>query len=290
MPSLAPAQAAIVQDEPPWLGRPAQVLLAVIIALGLARVLLAASIGLTDDEAYYPRGGRSPRRWATDHPPMVAWMTAAGGGRHAARHPPVRGAHRAAGPPDPVALGAHPVRLDSRGAPCSCTRHAAHGGRRRDHHARHRVRSVLGACRVGARRASDVAQRQLVAGGRPVCRSRTAVQVHQSVRWGRHSAVAGLGAGQSALAEELAAVGRWRNRVLVDLAGGGLERAARMGILRQAVRPGRARAGLDADLSCRVDRRICGPGKPLDRVARAGWIGARCLPGRAGTRCPTFCS
>ena len=50
-----------MQDEPPWLGRPAQILLAVIIALGLARVLLAASIGLTDDEAYY-RLWASPRR------------------------------------------------------------------------------------------------------------------------------------------------------------------------------------------------------------------------------------
>jgi 4-amino-4-deoxy-L-arabinose transferase-like glycosyltransferase len=67
-----------VQDEPPWLGRPAQILLAVIIALGLARVLLAASIGLTDDEAYYRLWALAPALSYLDHPPMVAWMIAAG--------------------------------------------------------------------------------------------------------------------------------------------------------------------------------------------------------------------
>jgi 4-amino-4-deoxy-L-arabinose transferase-like glycosyltransferase len=72
------AETAIMQRDQPWLDRPAQVLLAAIIALGLARAVLAASIGLTDDEAYYRLWALAPALSYLDHPPMVAWMIAAG--------------------------------------------------------------------------------------------------------------------------------------------------------------------------------------------------------------------
>ena len=66
------------QHKQPWLGRPAQILLAAIIALALVRMALAASIGLTDDEAYYRLWALAPAWGYLDHPPMVAWMIAAG--------------------------------------------------------------------------------------------------------------------------------------------------------------------------------------------------------------------
>jgi dolichyl-phosphate-mannose-protein mannosyltransferase len=65
-------------DDRRWLDRPAQVLLAAIIALGLVRAVLAASIGLTDDEAYYRLWALAPAWGYLDHPPMVGWMIAAG--------------------------------------------------------------------------------------------------------------------------------------------------------------------------------------------------------------------
>ncbi len=42
------------------------------------RVVLAASIGLTDDEAYYRLWALAPAWGYLDHPPMVGWMIAAG--------------------------------------------------------------------------------------------------------------------------------------------------------------------------------------------------------------------
>jgi hypothetical protein len=60
------------------LDRPAQVLLAAIVGLGLVRAVLAASIGLTDDEAYYRLWALAPAWGYLDHPPMVGWMIAAG--------------------------------------------------------------------------------------------------------------------------------------------------------------------------------------------------------------------
>ena len=65
-------------DDQPWLDRPARILLAAIVALGLVRVVLAASIGLTDDEAYYRLWALAPAWGYLDHPPMVGWMIAAG--------------------------------------------------------------------------------------------------------------------------------------------------------------------------------------------------------------------
>jgi len=50
----------------------------VIIALALVRVAVAAASGLTDDEAYYRLWAIAPAVSYYDHPPMVAWMIAAG--------------------------------------------------------------------------------------------------------------------------------------------------------------------------------------------------------------------
>src|SRR5688572_1936700 len=58
--------------------RPAAVLLAAILALGLVRVWLAASLGLTEDEAYYRLWALAPARSYLDHPPMTGWMIAFG--------------------------------------------------------------------------------------------------------------------------------------------------------------------------------------------------------------------
>jgi 4-amino-4-deoxy-L-arabinose transferase-like glycosyltransferase len=68
----------VVQSQQPWLDRPAQILLATIGMLGLVRVVLAASIGMTDDEAYYRLWALAPAWGYLDHPPMVGWMIAAG--------------------------------------------------------------------------------------------------------------------------------------------------------------------------------------------------------------------
>jgi hypothetical protein len=74
----AGAETMVAQQEQPWLDRPAQILLAAIVALGLVRAALAASIGLTDDEAYYRLWALAPAWGYLDHPPMVGWMIAAG--------------------------------------------------------------------------------------------------------------------------------------------------------------------------------------------------------------------
>jgi dolichyl-phosphate-mannose-protein mannosyltransferase len=58
--------------------RPAAILLAAILAFGLARAALAATIGLTEDEAYYRLWALAPAMGHLDHPPMVGWMIASG--------------------------------------------------------------------------------------------------------------------------------------------------------------------------------------------------------------------
>jgi dolichyl-phosphate-mannose-protein mannosyltransferase len=58
--------------------RPAAVLLAAILATGLVRAGLAATIGLTEDEAYYRLWALAPAMGYLDHPPMVGWMIAFG--------------------------------------------------------------------------------------------------------------------------------------------------------------------------------------------------------------------
>lgn len=58
--------------------RPAAALLAAILALGLLRAWLAATLGLTDDEAYYRLWALAPATGYLDHPPMVGWMIALG--------------------------------------------------------------------------------------------------------------------------------------------------------------------------------------------------------------------
>jgi 4-amino-4-deoxy-L-arabinose transferase-like glycosyltransferase len=58
--------------------RPAAILLAAILAVGLVRASLAAMIGLTEDEAYYRLWALAPAMGYLDHPPMVGWMIALG--------------------------------------------------------------------------------------------------------------------------------------------------------------------------------------------------------------------
>jgi 4-amino-4-deoxy-L-arabinose transferase-like glycosyltransferase len=58
--------------------RPAAVLVAAILAMGLMRAALAAMIGLTEDEAYYRLWALAPAMGYLDHPPMVGWMIALG--------------------------------------------------------------------------------------------------------------------------------------------------------------------------------------------------------------------
>jgi 4-amino-4-deoxy-L-arabinose transferase-like glycosyltransferase len=58
--------------------RPAAALLAAILGLGLLRAVLAATIGLTEDEAYYRLWALAPAMGYLDHPPMVGWMIALG--------------------------------------------------------------------------------------------------------------------------------------------------------------------------------------------------------------------
>ena len=58
--------------------RPVVVLTVVILALAAVRAFVAASAGLTDDEAYYRLWSLAPAMSYLDHPPMVAWMIAGG--------------------------------------------------------------------------------------------------------------------------------------------------------------------------------------------------------------------
>jgi hypothetical protein len=61
-----------------WADRPAAALLAAILALGLVRAWLGATLGLTEDEAYYRLWALAPAMSYLDHPPMVGWMIAVG--------------------------------------------------------------------------------------------------------------------------------------------------------------------------------------------------------------------
>jgi 4-amino-4-deoxy-L-arabinose transferase-like glycosyltransferase len=58
--------------------RPAAALLTAILGLGLVRAWLAATLGLTEDEAYYRLWALAPAMGYLDHPPMVGWMIAFG--------------------------------------------------------------------------------------------------------------------------------------------------------------------------------------------------------------------
>jgi hypothetical protein len=58
--------------------RPVALLLGAIAGLTLVRVWLAATLGLTEDEAYYRLWALAPAIGYLDHPPMVGWMIALG--------------------------------------------------------------------------------------------------------------------------------------------------------------------------------------------------------------------
>jgi len=60
----------------PWL--PAGSVLAASVLLALLRGVVAASVDLSDDEAYYRLWALAPALSYLDHPPMVAWLIAAG--------------------------------------------------------------------------------------------------------------------------------------------------------------------------------------------------------------------
>jgi 4-amino-4-deoxy-L-arabinose transferase-like glycosyltransferase len=61
-----------------WGDGPGKLLVATILALTLLHALVAASAGLTEDEAYYRLWALAPAMSYLDHPPMVGWMIAAG--------------------------------------------------------------------------------------------------------------------------------------------------------------------------------------------------------------------
>ena len=73
-----PRANASIPGAPAWLDRPTAALLAAILALSLVRVWLAASLGLTEDEAYYRLWALAPAKSYLDHPPMTGWMIAFG--------------------------------------------------------------------------------------------------------------------------------------------------------------------------------------------------------------------
>jgi 4-amino-4-deoxy-L-arabinose transferase-like glycosyltransferase len=58
--------------------RPSLALLLALLAATAARLAVAGMTGLTDDEAYYRLWALAPAMSYVDHPPMVAWMIAAG--------------------------------------------------------------------------------------------------------------------------------------------------------------------------------------------------------------------
>ena len=55
-----------------------RVLIAVALALFALRLVIAGNTGLVDDEAYYRIWSLAPALSYFDHPPMVAWIIAAG--------------------------------------------------------------------------------------------------------------------------------------------------------------------------------------------------------------------
>jgi 4-amino-4-deoxy-L-arabinose transferase-like glycosyltransferase len=76
--STRPRAAVPLLGRSIWADRPTAVLLAVILALGLVRVWLSATLGLTEDEAYYRLWALAPAMSYLDHPPMVGWTIALG--------------------------------------------------------------------------------------------------------------------------------------------------------------------------------------------------------------------
>jgi 4-amino-4-deoxy-L-arabinose transferase-like glycosyltransferase len=59
--------------EGPAPPRPALRLIAFVLLILAIRLVLAASLGLTEDEAYYRLWARAPAFGYFDHPPMIAW-------------------------------------------------------------------------------------------------------------------------------------------------------------------------------------------------------------------------
>jgi 4-amino-4-deoxy-L-arabinose transferase-like glycosyltransferase len=74
-----------MRPDATWL--PARPLLAASVLLALLRGVVAANIDLSDDEAYYRLWALAPALSYLDHPPMVAWLIAAG--RHIAGDTPL---------------------------------------------------------------------------------------------------------------------------------------------------------------------------------------------------------
>jgi hypothetical protein len=73
---MAPAIRDAGMDLPAWL-RPATLAL-VVLALTVVKLVVAASSGLAEDEAYYRLWGLNPSAGYYDHPPMVGWWVAVG--------------------------------------------------------------------------------------------------------------------------------------------------------------------------------------------------------------------
>src|SRR5215813_14076945 len=63
---------------PDAIHRPPPLLLGTIAVMAVLRAVVAASTDLVDDEAYYRLWALAPALSYYDHPPMVAWMIAAG--------------------------------------------------------------------------------------------------------------------------------------------------------------------------------------------------------------------
>lgn len=77
---LSPGGSADVAWKRPWHREDAHdlALYAAFVVLATIHVLVAVNVGLTDDEAYYRLWALAPALSYLDHPPMVAWMIAAG--------------------------------------------------------------------------------------------------------------------------------------------------------------------------------------------------------------------
>ena len=73
-----PPSADVIAKGLARVDRPAAALLTAILGLGLVRAWLAATLGLTEDEAYYRLWALAPAMGYLDHPPMVGWMIALG--------------------------------------------------------------------------------------------------------------------------------------------------------------------------------------------------------------------
>lgn len=71
----APDKSPLESRKAPVIGRPVWIVLAILTSL---RLLVAANVGLTEDECYYRLWALNPSWGYLDHPPMVAWWIAAG--------------------------------------------------------------------------------------------------------------------------------------------------------------------------------------------------------------------